>query len=83
MEALATVPNVTPLRMDVTKQGEVDAVVGRIGAEHPDKGLYALVNNAGGCVRACVCGGGGGWFVLPGMVLVVCAVLGCASRKKK
>lgn len=48
MAALTPVPNVTPLRMDVTRQEEVDAAVARIGAEHPEKGLYALVNNAGG-----------------------------------
>lgn len=50
MEALAPAPNVTPLRMDVTGQEQVDAAVAAIGAEHPDKGLYALVNNAGACV---------------------------------
>lgn len=52
--ALAAVPNVAAVRMDVTRQEEVDAAVARIAAEHPEKGLYALVNNAGAWVRGCV-----------------------------
>lgn len=44
-------PNVAPVRMDVTREEEVNAAVARIAAEHPEKGLYALVNNAGGCLR--------------------------------
>ncbi len=46
--ALAAAANVSPVRMDVTQQAEVDAAVARIAGEHPEKGLYALVNNAGG-----------------------------------
>ena len=39
--------NVTGVRMDVTKDDQVQAVMERIAADHPEDGLYALVNNAG------------------------------------
>jgi hypothetical protein len=46
-------PTLVPLVMDVTKPEQVQAVLRRIEEEAPE-GLFALVNNAGGC--ACVCG---------------------------
>ncbi len=45
LEALTAIDNVTGVRLDVTKQEEVDAAVQLIRSE--GRGLYALVNNAG------------------------------------
>lgn len=45
LEALDAIENVTAVRLDVTKQDQVDAVVALI--EERGTGLYALVNNAG------------------------------------
>jgi NAD(P)-dependent dehydrogenase (short-subunit alcohol dehydrogenase family) len=42
---LAAIENVTAVRLDVTKQGQVDAAVAMI--REKGTGLYALVNNAG------------------------------------
>ncbi|MEE4175833.1 MAG: SDR family NAD(P)-dependent oxidoreductase [Xanthomonadales bacterium] len=44
-EALNAIENITAVRLDVTKQDEVDAAVAFI--EEQGTGLYALVNNAG------------------------------------
>jgi len=45
LAALDAIDNVTAVRLDVTKQDQVDAVVAMI--REKDTGLYALVNNAG------------------------------------
>ena len=45
LDALAKIPNVRPLRLDVTVPADVDAAVARIRAD--GKGLWGLVNNAG------------------------------------
>jgi NAD(P)-dependent dehydrogenase (short-subunit alcohol dehydrogenase family) len=45
LEALGRIPNVRPLRLDVTVPADVDAAVARIRAD--GKGLWGLVNNAG------------------------------------
>ena len=45
LDALNAIDNVTAVRLDVTKQDEIDAVVALI--EERGTGLYALVNNAG------------------------------------
>lgn len=45
LEALGKIPNVRPLRLDVTVPADVDAAVARIRAD--GKGLWGLVNNAG------------------------------------
>ncbi len=45
LAALNEIENVTAVRLDVTKQDQVDAVVAMIGEN--GTGLYALVNNAG------------------------------------
>ncbi|MCH8867004.1 MAG: SDR family NAD(P)-dependent oxidoreductase [Proteobacteria bacterium] len=45
LEALDAIENVTAVRLDVTKQDQVDAVVAMI--QEKGTGLYALVNNAG------------------------------------
>jgi NAD(P)-dependent dehydrogenase (short-subunit alcohol dehydrogenase family) len=45
LAALDAIDNVTAVRLDVTNQDQVDAVVEMIGEE--GTGLYALVNNAG------------------------------------
>ncbi len=45
LEALAKIPNVRPLRLDVTVPAEIDAAVLRIRAD--GQGLWGLVNNAG------------------------------------
>src|SRR4051812_26852612 len=45
LEALGAIKNVKALRLDVTKQEDIDAAVGSITKE--GRGLYALVNNAG------------------------------------
>ncbi len=44
-EALNAIENITAVRMDVTKQDEVDAALAFVQAQ--GTGLYALVNNAG------------------------------------
>lgn len=44
-EALNAIDNITAVRMDVTRQEEVDAAVAFVQAQ--GTGLYALVNNAG------------------------------------
>ena len=45
LAALNAIENVTAVRLDVTKQDDIDAAVKLIGES--DTGLYALVNNAG------------------------------------
>lgn len=45
LDALAKIPNVRPLRLDVNVPADVDAAVARIRAD--GKGLWGLVNNAG------------------------------------
>ena len=50
----ANTKNVTAVRMDVTKDEDVQAAMALVDREHPETGLYALVNNAG----ACLCGDG-------------------------
>ncbi len=45
LAALNAIDNITAVRLDVTKQDQIDAVVERI--EQSGTGLYALVNNAG------------------------------------
>ena len=45
LAALDAIDNVTAVKLDVTKQDQVDAVVAMI--RETGKGLYALVNNAG------------------------------------
>ncbi|MBT1452055.1 SDR family NAD(P)-dependent oxidoreductase [Glaciecola sp. XM2] len=45
LDALNAIDNITAVKLDVTKQDEIDAVVALI--EQKGTGLYALVNNAG------------------------------------
>lgn len=45
LEALDAIDNITAVRLDVTRQDEIDAVVALI--EERGTGLYGLVNNAG------------------------------------
>ena len=45
LEALNAIDNITAVRLDVTRQDEVDAVVAQI--EESGTGLWGLVNNAG------------------------------------
>ncbi len=45
LDALNKIPNIRALRLDVTKQDEIDAAVAAVRAG--GKGLYGLVNNAG------------------------------------
>jgi len=45
LDALDEIPNVQAIRLDVTKQDEIDAAVETVRAG--GKGLYGLVNNAG------------------------------------
>jgi NAD(P)-dependent dehydrogenase (short-subunit alcohol dehydrogenase family) len=45
LAALDAIDNVTAVKLDVTRQDQVDAVVAMI--REKDTGLYALVNNAG------------------------------------
>lgn len=45
MDALNKIPNIQAVRLDVTKQDEIDAAVATVRAG--GKGLYGLVNNAG------------------------------------
>ncbi len=45
MQALNAIENITAVRLDVTKQDQIDAAVAMI--EQKGTGLYALVNNAG------------------------------------
>lgn len=45
LDALDKIPNVRAVRLDVTKQGEIDAAVEKVRAG--GKGLHGLVNNAG------------------------------------
>lgn len=45
LEALNAIDNITAVRLDVTRQDEIDAVVALI--EERGTGLYGLVNNAG------------------------------------
>ncbi|OAB60789.1 short-chain dehydrogenase [Leptolyngbya valderiana BDU 20041] len=45
LDALNAIDNITAVRLDVTKQDEIDAVVALI--EERGTGLYGLVNNAG------------------------------------
>lgn len=45
LDALNKIPNIQSLRLDVTKQDEIDAAVKTVRAG--GKGLYGLVNNAG------------------------------------
>lgn len=45
LDALNEIPNIQSLRLDVTKQDQIDAAVATVRAG--GKGLYGLVNNAG------------------------------------
>jgi NAD(P)-dependent dehydrogenase (short-subunit alcohol dehydrogenase family) len=45
LDALGAIKNVQPLKLDVTKQEDIDAAVANI--TKAGRGLYALVNNAG------------------------------------
>jgi NAD(P)-dependent dehydrogenase (short-subunit alcohol dehydrogenase family) len=45
LQALAAIPNVRPVRLDVTKPEDIDAAVESV--TKGDHGLYGLVNNAG------------------------------------
>lgn len=45
IKALSAIPNIEGIRLDVTKQEEIDAAVALV--KKRGKGLYALVNNAG------------------------------------
>ncbi len=45
MDELNKIPNIRAIRLDVTKQDEIDAAVATVNAG--GKGLYGLVNNAG------------------------------------
>ena len=45
LDALNEIPNIQSVRLDVTKQDEIDAAVETVRAG--SKGLYGLVNNAG------------------------------------
>lgn len=45
LDALNEIPNIRAVRLDVTKQDEIDAAVETVRAS--GKGLYGLVNNAG------------------------------------
>jgi NAD(P)-dependent dehydrogenase (short-subunit alcohol dehydrogenase family) len=45
LDSLAALKNVTPLKLDVTKQQDIDAAV--VSITKAGHGLYALVNNAG------------------------------------
>lgn len=45
MDALNAIDNITAVRLDVTKQNEIDAAVALVESE--GRGLYGLVNNAG------------------------------------
>ncbi|MEM7691618.1 MAG: SDR family NAD(P)-dependent oxidoreductase, partial [Pseudomonadota bacterium] len=45
IESLSKLPYVSGIRLDVTRQGEIDAAVRKIRAS--GRGLYGLVNNAG------------------------------------
>lgn len=45
LAALNAIKNIQSIRLDVTVQSEIDAAVQKVGAE--DRGLYAIVNNAG------------------------------------
>jgi NAD(P)-dependent dehydrogenase (short-subunit alcohol dehydrogenase family) len=50
LKALGAIPNVQALRLDVTRQEDVDAAVKTV--EAAGRGLYGLVNNAGVAVLA-------------------------------
>ena len=50
LQSLGTLANVQPIRLDVTKQDQIDAAVATVRAA--GRGLYALVNNAGVAVLA-------------------------------
>lgn len=45
IDALNEIPNIQAVRLDVTKQDEIDAAV--VAVRNGGKGLYGLVNNAG------------------------------------
>lgn len=50
LEALSRIPNVQPLRMDVTRETEIAAAVEAV--RQGGRGLYGLVNNAGVAIAA-------------------------------
>ncbi|MBL8722962.1 MAG: SDR family oxidoreductase [Planctomycetes bacterium] len=50
LKALAALPNVQALRLDVTKQDQIDAAVKTV--QEGGRGLFALINNAGVAVLA-------------------------------
>ncbi len=50
LAALAALANVQPIRLDVTKQDQIDAAVATV--QDAGRGLYGLVNNAGVAVLA-------------------------------
>jgi NAD(P)-dependent dehydrogenase (short-subunit alcohol dehydrogenase family) len=52
LRALRAIKNVQPLRLDVTKQQDIDAAVAAVN--HGGRGLYGLVNNAGIVTNATV-----------------------------
>lgn len=59
VKAMNAVTGITALKMDVTKQADIDAVVERINKDHPN-GLWAVVNNAGTPSQSLREGGHGG-----------------------
>src|SRR5262249_3758260 len=52
LRSLRAIKNVQPLRLDVTKQQDIDAAVAAV--RRGDRGLYGLVNNAGIATTATV-----------------------------
>jgi NAD(P)-dependent dehydrogenase (short-subunit alcohol dehydrogenase family) len=50
LKALAAIPNVQPIRLDVTKQDQIDAAVKTV--QEGGRGLFGLINNAGVAVLA-------------------------------
>lgn len=44
---LSELPNVYPLKMDVTRSADIQAAVRKVSQELGENGLYALINNAG------------------------------------
>ena len=47
MAPFAEHPSITGVLLDVTNQEQIDAVIRTIETNHPEEGLYAVVNNAG------------------------------------
>lgn len=58
IKTLGAIEGITAVKMDVTKQADIDAVIERIKTDHPN-GLWAVVNNAGRSNDGCGALGGG------------------------